>query len=383
MVNRIYMDHGATTPVHPRVLEAMLPYFSEHYGNPSSVYREGHRGKQAVAQSRAAVAKLMGCADSREIYFTSGGTEADNWAIKGYALKHCHKGKHLITTSIEHHAVLNAFKVLEEKAGFEVTYLPVDEKGFVHLSDLQNALREDTILVSVMLANNEVGTIQPVQAIGELLEERGVAFHTDAVQAFGAIPIDVQAMHIDMLSVSAHKMYGPKGVGALYVRKGIVLENLLSGGNQERSRRAGTENVPGIVGFGVACDLSHNAFELVNQRMTTLRNALIDGVLTEIPDVTLNGDPWARLPGNAHFCLEGLQGEALLTSLDMAGIAASSGSACTSGSLNPSHVLLAMGIPEDRALGSLRLTLGRDTTKAEIEETICRLSNIVERLRSL
>ena len=383
METRIYMDYGATTPVHPQVLDAMLPYFSEHYGNPSSVYREGQRGKQAVAQGRASVANLMGCPDPREVYFTSGGTEADNWAIRGYALKHRHKGKHVITTSIEHHAVLNTFKALEEKEGFDVTYLPVDEKGFVDFNSLQNALREDTILVSVMTANNEVGTIQPIKAIGELLKEQNIAFHSDAVQAFGSIPIDVQAMHIDMLSVSAHKMYGPKGIGALYVRKGLKLENFMEGGNQERSHRAGTENVPGIVGFGAACNLMADELETVNQRVTALRDDLIEGVIAEIPGVTLNGDPVRRLPGNAHFCLEGVQAEALLTSLDLAGIAASSGSACTSGSLEPSHVLLAMGISEEKARGSLRLTLGRDTTKAEIRETLRRLSAIVQRLRSL
>lgn len=383
METRIYMDYGATTPVHPQVLDAMLPYFSEHYGNPSSVYREGQRGKQAVAQGRASVAKLMGCRDPREVYFTSGGTEADNWAIRGYALKHRHKGKHVITTSIEHHAVLNTFKALEEKEGFDVTYLPVDEKGFVDLNSLQNALREDTILVSVMMANNEVGTIQPIKAIGELLKKLDIAFHSDAVQAFGSIPIDVQAMHIDMLSVSAHKMYGPKGIGALYVRKGLKLENFMEGGNQERSQRAGTENVPGIVGFGAACNLMAEELETVNQRVTALRDDLIEGVIAEIPGATLNGDSVRRLPGNAHFCLEGVQAEALLTSLDLAGIAASSGSACTSGSLDPSHVLLAMGISEEKARGSLRLTLGRDTTKAEIRETLRRLSAIVQRLRSL
>lgn len=383
METRIYMDYGATTPVHPQVLDAMLPYFSEHYGNPSSVYREGQRGKQAVAQGRASVAKLMGCPDPRGVYFTSGGTEADNWAIRGYALKHRHKGKHLITTSIEHHAVLNTFKALEEKEGFDVTYLPVDEKGFVDLNSLQNALREDTILVSVMMANNEVGTIQPIKAIGELLNKQGIAFHSDAVQAFGSIPIDVQAMHIDMLSVSAHKMYGPKGIGALYVRKGLKLENFMEGGNQERSQRAGTENVPGIVGFGAACNLMAEELETLNQRVTALRDDLIEGVIAEISGVTLNGDPVRRLPGNAHFCLEGVQAEALLTSLDLAGIAASSGSACTSGSLDPSHVLLAMGISEEKARGSLRLTLGRDTTKVEIQETLRRLSAIVQRLRSL
>ncbi len=377
------MDHAATTPVHPTVLEAMLPYLTEEYGNPSAVYREGQRAKQAVAKSRASLAKLAGCTDFGEIYFTSGGTESDNWAIKGYALKHSHKGKHLITTSIEHHAVLNAFKALEERHGFEVTYLPVDGKGLVDPTDLKKALRKETVLVSVMLANNEVGTIQPVQAIGELLKEKDIAFHCDGVQAFGSVPVDVEAMHIDLLSVSAHKMYGPKGVGALYVRKGIALENLLSGGSQEKSRRAGTENVPGIVGFGAACELTTRNFESVNRRIQTLRDGLIADVTAAIPGVCLNGDPAKRLPGNAHFCIDGLRADALLTSLDMAGVAASVGSACTAGSLEPSHVLLAMGLSKEKALGSLRLTLGRETTKSEIEQVVLRLAAVVKRLRSL
>ena len=377
---RIYLDNAATTPCAPQVVEAMLPYFTQVYGNASSVHTWGREAKRAVEAARRQVQKALNAAQPQEIFFTGGGSESDNWAIKGAALA-CRSG-HIITTAIEHHAVLHTCQWLE-KQGFRVTYLPVDGEGRVHPADVDKAIREDTILVSVMAANNEVGTLQPIGEIGEICRARGVLFHTDAVQAVGAVPVDVQALQVDLLSLSAHKIHGPKGVGALYVRKGTKLDSLLHGGAQERGFRAGTENLPGIVGLGKAIELATAQLADNAARMTALRERLIAGVMERVSGTRLNGHPTQRLPGNVNLSFEGVEGEALLLRLDLAGVAASSGSACTSGALDPSHVLMALGLTEAQAQGSLRLTLGTDTTAEEIDTVLDRLPPIVADLRSM
>ncbi len=377
----IYFDHAATTPVRPEVLEAMLPYFDKKYGNASSIYSIARESRAAVDEAREMVANAIG-AKSDEIYFTSGGTEADNWAIKGIARGSADKGKHIITTSIEHHAVLHTCQYLE-KEGFDVTYLPVDEKGLISPAQVEEAIREDTILISVMFANNEIGTIQPIEEIGEIAKRHGIVFHTDAVQAVGNIHIDVKKLGVDLLSMSAHKFYGPKGVGALYIRKGTKLASYIHGGAQERGKRASTENVPGIVGMGRAIEIATQNMDSYNKKLLELREMTIDKVLATIPYTRLNGDRDKRLPGNVNFSFEFIEGESLLLLLDMAGIGASSGSACTSGSLDPSHVLLAIGLPHGIAHGSLRLTFGKDNTREDVEYLLEVLPGIVERLRRM
>ena len=380
-MKRIYLDHAATTPVDPRVLEEMLPYFTEKYGNPSSVYQEGREARRAVEAARLQIAQTIN-ADPQEIYFTAGGSESDNWAIKGIALKNKARGNHIITTEIEHHAVLHTCEYLE-KQGFEVTYLPVDEQGMISLEDLKKAIKDETILVSIMFANNEIGTIEPIKEIGEIVKAKGILFHTDAVQAFGNIPVDVKDLNVDLLSLSSHKVYGPKGIGALYIRKGVPIESLVHGGAQERRRRAGTENTASIVGFGKAAELASQELDQNITHMKTLRDALIDGVMEKIPQVRLNGHPTERLPGNANFCFDYIEGESILLSLDLIGVAGSSGSACTSGSLDPSHVLLAIGLPAGIAHGSLRLTIGKSTTMEDIAYVVDHLVEIIERLRKM
>ena len=380
-MDRIYLDNAATTAVSPEVLTAMLPYFTECYGNPSSIHSTGRDAHKAVDAARRQVAAAIN-ADPSEIYFTAGGSESDNWAIKGTAFAKRDKGNHIITTAIEHHAVLHTCQWLE-KQGFEVTYLPVDENGLVSVEDVEKAITDKTILISIMAANNEIGTIEPIAEIGALARSKGILFHTDAVQAVGAIPLDVKAMNIDMLSMSGHKFHGPKGIGALYVRKGVRLDTLIAGGAQERGKRAGTENLPGIVGIGKAIEIATRDMEANAERMTRLRDKLIHGILEEIPDVRLNGHPTRRLPNNVNVSVRYIEGEALLLRLDLAGIAGSSGSACTSGSLDPSHVLLAIGLPHEIAHGSLRLTLGTDTTEADIDEVLDKLPGIVKNLRDM
>ncbi|HIS19898.1 MAG TPA: cysteine desulfurase NifS [Candidatus Spyradocola merdavium] len=380
-MERIYLDNAATTRVRPEVAEAVLPAMTETYGNASSVHSFGREAKKAMEKARAQVAAAIG-AKKEEIYFTAGGSEADNWAIKGAAHALRRKGLHIITTAIEHHAVLHTCQALE-KEGFEVTYLPVDEYGLVTPEQVEAAIRPDTILVSVMAANNEIGTIEPIAEIGAVCRAHKVLFHTDAVQAVGHMPLDVAAMQIDMLSLSGHKFYAPKGVGALYIRTGVRIENLIEGGAQERSRRAGTENVPAIVGMGKAIELITAEMAEENARISGLRDRLIAGILDAIPESRLNGHPTKRLPGNVNVSIRYIEGEALLLSLDMAGIAASSGSACTSGSLDPSHVLLAIGLPHEIAHGSLRLTIGRDNTQDEIDRVLEELPKIVSRLRAM
>ncbi|MBR6614690.1 MAG: cysteine desulfurase NifS [Lachnospiraceae bacterium] len=377
----IYLDNAATTKVRPEVVEAMLPYYTEYYGNPSSVYEFSTPCKKAMAHTREVIANALG-ANTEEIYFTNGGTESDNWALKAAAEAYASKGKHIITTKIEHHAILHTAEYLE-KNGYEVTYLPVAENGVVDLEVLKSAIRPDTILISVMFANNEIGTIEPIKEIGEIAKEQGILFHTDAVQAFGHEPINVDEYHIDMLSASAHKLHGPKGVGFLYIRKGLKLRSFIHGGAQERKRRAGTENVPGIVGLGKCVELAMASMEETKKKETELRDYLIERVLSEIPYTRLNGHRTQRLSNNANFAFQFIEGESLLIMLDMAGICGSSGSACTSGSLDPSHVLLAIGLPHEIAHGSLRLTLSDETTKEEIDYTIDNLKGIVERLRSM
>lgn len=377
----VYMDYAATTYVKPEVLEEMMPYFTEKYGNPSSFYEISRTTKRAIDEARGKVAKGLNCEPS-EVYFTGGGSESDNWAIKGIAAAYKNKGNHIITTKIEHHAVLHTCEYLE-KNGFEVTYLDVDKEGFINLDDLRNAITDKTILVSIMFANNEIGTIQPVKEIGAICKERGVLFHTDAVQAIGNVKVDVKDMNIDLLSLAGHKIYGPKGIGVLYIRKGVRIHNLIHGGGQERARRAGTENIPAIVGLGKAMELATNNLEEHAERMTKLRDRLIDGLL-KIPYSTLNGPRGdKRLPGNANIGFRFIEGESILLSLDFEGICASSGSACTSGSLDPSHVLLAIGLPHERAHGSLRLTLGDASTEEDVDYVIETLPPIIQRLRDM
>lgn len=380
-MRKVYLDNAATTALSPRVLEAMLPYFTQYYGNPSSVHAFGREAKQGLDKARDQVAKALHCEPS-EVIFTGCGTESDNTVLLGVAQRYGDKGKHIITTNVEHHAILHTCEYLE-KEGYSVTYLPVDQDGLVTAEQVAAAIRPDTILVSIMFANNEVGTIMPIQEIGAVCKEKGVLFHTDAVQAVGHIPVDVQAMHIDMLSLSAHKFHGPKGVGALYCRKGIRLPSYIMGGAQEKGRRAGTENVAGIVGLGAAIQLATEQLEENRAKMTALRDRLMTGIQTRISEVKLNGHPTNRLPNNVNFSFKYIEGESILLMLDMNGIAASSGSACTSGSLDPSHVLLALGLPHEIAHGSVRLTLGDETTEEDIDYTIDVLEKTVARLRAM
>ena len=377
----IYLDNAATTKTAPEVVEAMLPYFSEHYGNPSSIYSLGTESKKVVSEVRESIAKSLGAANN-EIYFTAGGSEADNWAIKATAEAYVQKGKHIITSAIEHHAVLHTCEYLE-KRGFEVTYVGVDENGILKLDELEKAIRPDTILISVMFANNEIGTIQPIKEIGRIAKEHGILFHTDAVQAYGQLPINVDEYQIDMLSASAHKLNGPKGIGFLYIRKGLKTRSFIHGGAQERSRRAGTENVPGIVGLGAASERAFARMEEKTKKEIELRDYLIRRIEEEVPYCRLNGDRTRRLPNNVNFSFRFVEGESLLIMLDMRGICASSGSACTSGSLDPSHVLLAIGLPHEIAHGSLRLTLSEENTKEELDTTVEAIKEIVARLREM
>lgn len=377
----IYLDNAATTKTAPEVVEAMLPYFTENYGNPSSVYGFASANKEVVTKQREIIAGVLG-AKANEIYFTAGGTEADNWALTAAAEAYASKGKHIITSKIEHHAVLHTCEYLE-KRGYEVTYLDVDENGLVDPAAVEAAIRPDTILVSIMYANNEIGTIQPVREIGEAAHRHGVLFHTDAVQAFAQVPIDVDECNIDMLSASGHKLNGPKGVGFLYIRKGVKIRSFIHGGAQERKRRAGTENVPGIVGLGKAVELAAATMEERTVKERELRDYMIGRIEAEIPYCRLNGDRVKRLPNNVNFSFQYIEGESLLIMLDMKGICASSGSACTSGSLDPSHVLLAIGLPHEIAHGSLRMTLGADTTKEDLDYTVDNLKEIVAQLRSM
>ncbi len=381
MKKMIYLDNAATTRTAPEVVEAMLPYFSEFYGNASTVYEFGGMSKEAISKAREIIADAIG-AKENEIYFTGGGSESDNWALKATAEAYKSKGRHIITSKIEHHAILHTCEWLEQN-GFEVTYLDVDEFGVVKLEELKKAIRPDTILITIMFANNEIGTIEPVAEIGKIAREHGILFHTDAVQAFGQVPIQVDELNIDMLSASAHKLNGPKGIGFLYIRKGIKIRSFLHGGAQERKRRAGTENVPGIVGFGKAVELALNSMEERAKRECELRDYLMERVLKEIPFTRVNGDRTNRLPNNVNFCFQFVEGESLLIMLDMKGICGSSGSACTSGSLDPSHVLLAIGLPHEIAHGSLRLTLGSDTTKEDMDIVVEAIKEIVTQLREM
>lgn len=377
----LYLDNAATTKTAPEVLEAMLPYFTEKFGNPSSVYQFAAGNKSVIDEQRDLIAATLG-AKGKEIYFTAGGSESDNWALKATAEAYAQKGKHIITTKIEHHAILHSAQYLE-KQGYEVTYLDVDEDGKVRLQDLEAAIRPDTILISVMYANNEIGTIQPIREIGAIAHEHGILFHTDAVQAYGHLPIDVDACHIDMLSASGHKLNGPKGIGFLYIRTGVKIRSFIHGGAQERKRRAGTENVPGIVGLGAAVKRAFASMEERTGKEKEMRDYLIGRVLEEIPYTRLNGHPTDRLPGNTNFSFRFIEGESLLIRLDRKGICGSSGSACTSGSLDPSHVLLAIGLPHEIAHGSLRLTLNEEITREDIDYVVESLKEIVEGLRRM
>ena len=377
----IYLDNAATTRTRPEVVEAMVPYFSEHYGNPSSVYEFSSPCKQAIAHAREVIGRSLG-AKANEIYFTAGGTESDNWAVKATAEAYAARGKHIITSKIEHHAVLHTCEYLE-KRGFEVTYLDVDESGTVKLEELKRAIRPDTILISIMFANNEIGTIQPIKEIGLIAREHGILFHTDAVQAYGHVPIDVDEYHIDMLSASGHKLNGPKGIGFLYIRSGLKTRSFVHGGAQERKRRGGTENVPGIVGLGKAVETAMATMEERAAREQELRDYLIRRVTAEVPFVRLNGHRTRRLTNNANFAFQFIEGESLLIMLDMNGICGSSGSACTSGSLDPSHVLLAIGLPHEIAHGSLRLTLSEENTMEEMDYVVEKIREIVDRLRAM
>lgn len=377
----VYMDHSATTATDPEVVQAMLPWYSQSYGNPSSIYRLAGISRTAIDEARAKVATAIG-AKPDEIFFTSGGTESDNWALIGTAFSHKGKGNHIITTAIEHHAILHTCEYLT-KQGFDITYLPVDEYGQVRMEDLKAAITDRTILVSVMFANNEIGTIEPISKIGKFCREKGILFHTDAVQAIGNVPINVATMNIDLLSLSGHKFYGPKGTGALYIRKGVRIDSFLHGGAQEKRKRAGTENVPGIVGLGAAIEKVVQDQDLKTSRVRDLRNRLLERILTEIPNCRLNGHKIERLPGNINICFEFIEGESLLLLLDHAGIAASTGSACSSGSLEPSHVLMAIGVPIEIAHGSLRLTLGNENTEDDIIYVSEEIKKAVEKLRSI
>ncbi|MBU3208737.1 cysteine desulfurase NifS [Clostridium algidicarnis] len=377
----VYMDYAATTYTKKEVLDEMIPYFGEHYGNPSSVYSISRDTRKVIDSSRDKVAKAIN-ADRNEIFFTGGGTEADNFAIKGFAFANFNKGNHIITSKIEHHAVLHSCAYLE-KHGFEVTYLDVDEEGFINLEQLKSAIKDNTILVSIMFANNEIGTIQPIKEIGQICKDKNVVFHTDAVQAVGHIPVDVKEMNIDMLSLAAHKFYGPKGVGALYIKKGIKIDNLIHGGAQERGKRAGTENIAGIVGLSKALEMSINEMDKSSKRLIILRDKIITGLM-EIPHTKLNGPiSENRLPGNVNVCFRFIEGEGILLSLDDKNICASSGSACTSGALDPSHVLLAIGLNHERAHGSLRLSIGDGNTEEEVDYLLSVVPKIIDRLRNM
>ena len=377
----IYLDHAATTKCDPEAVQAMLPYFTEHYGNASTIYQLGAQSKKAIQNTRSKIAESLH-ADPSEIYFTAGGSESDNWALVATAEAYASKGKHIITSKIEHHAILHTCEYLE-KRGFQITYVEVDSNGIVKLDELEKAIRPDTILISIMFANNEIGTIQPIEEIGRIAKEKGILFHTDAVQAYGHIPIDVEELHIDMLSASGHKLNGPKGIGFLYIRKGVKILSFVHGGAQERGRRAGTENVPGIVGLGVAIEKAFSGMEERIQKETKMRDYLIERIEKEIPYCRLNGDRVKRLPGNVNLSFEFIEGESLLIMLDMKKICASSGSACTSGSLDPSHVLLAIGLPHEIAHGSLRLTLDHENTMEEMDYVVDAVREIVEKLRAM
>ena len=377
----IYLDNAATTAVKPAVLEAMIPYFTEKFGNPSSIYSISADNKKDITEARETIAKTINT-EAENIYFTAGGSESDNWALKATAEAYGNKGKHIITTKIEHHAILHTCDYLAEK-GFEITYLDVDEFGLIKLDQLKKAIRPDTILISIMFANNEIGTIQPIAEIGKIAKEHGILFHTDAVQAYTQVPIDVDALNIDMLSTSGHKINGPKGIGFLYIRKGVKIHSFVHGGAQERKRRAGTENVPGIIGMAKAAEIATNNMKERTTKEIELRDYLIDRVLLEVPYTRLNGDRYKRLPNNFNVSFQFIEGESLLIMLDMEGICGSSGSACTSGSLDPSHVLLAIGLPHEIAHGSLRLTLSDETTKEDLDFVIVTIKKIVERLRSM
>jgi cysteine desulfurase len=381
MTRQIYLDNAATTAVLPEVVEAMLPWFTEQYGNPSSLYALGQDAKAAISDARTRIASHIN-AQSQDVYFTSCGTESDNWALKTTAETYANKGKHLITSSVEHHAISHCAEWLE-KQGFEVTYLPVDTDGLINPADLASALRDDTTLVSIILANNEIGTIQPIKELAAIAHERGALFHTDAVQAVAHLPIDVESLGVDMLSGSAHKFHGPKGVGFLYIKKGVRTRSFLHGGAQERKRRAGTENVPYIMGMAAALDLCMERFDERVAHELALRDHLIERVLAEVEHVRLNGHRTLRLPNNANFSFEFIEGESLLLTLEQKGVLGSSGSACASGSLDPSHVLLAIGLPHEIAHGSLRLTLGEETTRADIDYTVEAIKEVVERLRKM
>ena len=377
----VYLDHSATTPVRPEVLAAMLPYFGDKFGNPSSIHSWGRQARTAVDSAREQVASIIG-ATASEIVFTSGGTESDNLAIRGVAKSMQTKGKHLITSQIEHHAVINTFESLA-KDGYEVTYLPCDKYGLIDPDDVRKSITKDTILISIIHGHNEVGTIEPIEEIGRIAKEHGILFHSDAVQSLGKIPVKVDDMGVDLLTISSHKIYGPKGVGALYVRKGTRIRPQVTGGIHEKGLRAGTENVPGIVGFGAACALAEEEMPEESKRLQALRDMLINGILSNIPDTVLNGHPEKRLPHNVNVSVKYVEGEAMLLNMDLLGIGASSGSACTSGSLEPSHVLLAMGIPHELAHGSLRMTLGKSNTEQDIEYVLESLPPIVEKLRAM
>ncbi len=377
----IYMDNAATTPVKPEVLDAMLPYFTEKFGNPSSIYSISSQNKKDITTARETIAKAINT-DTANIYFTAGGSESDNWALKATAEAYADKGRHIITSKIEHHAILHTCDYLE-KRGYEITYIDVDENGIVDLKQLEEAIRPDTILISIMFANNEIGTIEPIAEIGKIAKERGVLFHTDAVQAFTQVPIDVEEMNIDMLSVSGHKINGPKGIGFLYIRKGVKIRSFVHGGAQERSRRAGTENVPGIIGLAKATEIAVGNMKERTAKEIEVRNHIIERVMNEIPYTRLNGDRERRLPNNINFSFQFIEGESMLIMLDSFGICASSGSACTSGALDPSHVLLAIGLPHEIAHGSLRLTISEDTTMEDADFVVDKLKGIVERLRSM
>lgn len=381
MCDLIYLDHAATTAVHPDVLKEMLPYFTDRFGNPSSVYGFAANNKNKLTEARETIAGALG-AKPEEIYFTAGGSESDNWALKCTAEAYGVHGGHIITTKIEHHAILHTCKYLQNR-GYDVTYLDVDENGLVDLNTLEAAIRPDTFLISIMFANNEIGTIEPIKEIGEIAHRHGILFHTDAVQAFGQIPIHVDGMNIDMLSASGHKFNGPKGIGFLYIKKGLKLKSFIHGGRQERGRRAGTENVPGIVGIAKACEIAMAEMEERMKKETELRDYLIERILKEIPYTRLNGHSKKRLPNNVNISFQFVEGESILIMLDMAGICASSGSACTSGSVDPSHVLLAIGLPHEIAHGSLRLTIGYENTKEEMDTVVDNLKRIITNLRNM
>ena len=379
---KIYMDYSATTPVKQEVVDEMMPYFTQYFGNASSFHAFGREAKTALDKARGEVANLIN-AKTNEIYFTAGGTESDNWAIEGVAFAHKNKGNHIITSKIDHHGVLHVCEYLEKHHGFEVTYLDVDAEGKVKLEDLEAAIKDTTILITIMYANNEIGTIQPIKEIGEIAKKHNIIFHTDAVQAAGNIEIDVKELNVDLMSMSSHKIYGPKVIGALYIKTGTKLHSFVHGGSQERRRRAGTENLPAIIGYGKAAQLAKDGMEEHINKLTSLRKKLIDGILERIPYTRVNGSLTDRLPGNVNFSFEFIEGEGILLMLDMLGIAASSGSACTSGSLDPSHVLMAIGLPHEIAHGSLRLSIGDFTTEEDIDYIIEKLPPVIERLRSM